>query len=135
MNMNPREYFPLVTARESYLRQLDYFEVKHPHYDTLHREFRFLIDDLFKIMKDNNTLSRYPLISEKLTELRKSLTLIMSNQDCGEQVMHSNDRNTKPLVGEPLAIKSDHESTSKSDDEQLSLDEFLAELTNLMKSS
>lgn len=54
MNINPREYFPLVTARESYLRQLDYFEVKHPHYDTLHREFRFLIDDLFKIMKDNN---------------------------------------------------------------------------------
>lgn len=75
------------------------------------------------------------MVSEKLTELRKSLTLIMSNQDCGEQVMHSNDRNTKPLGGEPLAVKNDHESTSKSDDEQLSLDEFLAELTNLATSS
>ena len=56
MNITPREYLPLTSARERYLKQLDYFEIDHTYYNKMHFEYRFLIDDLFKIMKDNNTL-------------------------------------------------------------------------------
>lgn len=123
MSTNPRVYFPLLAERENYLRQLDYCNIYHPYYIELHEEYRFLIDDLFKIMQNNKTISQYEIVLVKLTELRKYLEMELSNKDGGGS---ENDF---------IKTKSENDEIkppSKSNDE--SIDELLSSLKSLMKS-
>lgn len=132
MNITPREYFPLISARDQYLKQLDYFEIDHTYYNKLHAEYRFLIDDLFKIMKDNNTLCQYKYVCNELMELRKKLTLELSNKDGGDSKNKSFSVNDLSCEKVDSSIFDD--LSNKDHDKKITVDDFLEELSKLMKS-
>ncbi|SHE98674.1 hypothetical protein [Vibrio gazogenes] len=106
MNMNPREYLPILSEREPFFDQLDDIEIKHQHYKLLHEEFKFLTNDLFTIMSKNRTLSKCNLVIEKLTELRVWLISVMSNHDEAKMLSQ------QMLFSLNLTVVSDSDSIS-----------------------
>lgn len=106
MNLHPREYFALKMAREDFLKNMDYYEVRQPFYSSIYKEFNFLTNDLFNIMIANKTIPRYLLISQTLQELRKWLLTVMSNRSLAKMTFQQLFYNSSIAVDDSVEINT-----------------------------
>ncbi|EKO3906894.1 hypothetical protein GWZ48_004393 [Vibrio fluvialis] len=116
-----------MSARLSLLAELNRFNIEHPYYVSILTELVFIVDDLYIIMKNHNTLDMYKIIIAKLIEIRKWLVLVMTGQDHMAQLVKPDLKFTDKLA-DTSKESNDDSSDSGNGSEELNLDILFDEL-------
>ncbi len=117
-----------MSARLSLLTELNRFNIEHPYYVSILTELIFIVDDLYIIMKNNNTLDMYKIVIAKLIEIRKWLVLVMTRQENMAQLVKPDLKFIDKLADTLKESNDDDSSSSGTASEELNIDILFDEL-------